>query len=202
MNGKFYGLASEKQSRILNGAIKQFAIMGYRKASMQDIASECGISKALLFHYFGSKICLFSFVYNHSYGLFVKSLKAFQYREGEDIFEMIRRSNIIKLDLFNQYPYLYKFLYKSYLEKDAEVQIVVKEKNLPQINDAMPDVSKYMDKSKLRDGILPEKALQLILWVSEGFLQNKLDANYNDPDTLFHDYNEWMDTLKLCLYKS
>lgn len=201
MNEKFHSLSAEKQTIILNGALKQFAIMGYRKASTQDIASECGISKALLFHYFGSKKDLFAYIYDHSFSLFIKRLSAFKYREGEDLFEMILRSNIIRLELFKEYPYLYKFLYRSYFEEDPDIRDIVKDKNIAQINEAMPAVIEHMDKSRLKKGIAPEKALQLILWVSEGYLQNRLDSNNYGTDTLLDGYNEWMDILKLCLYK-
>jgi TetR/AcrR family transcriptional regulator len=201
MNNKFCGLPAEKQSKIINGAMKQFAIMGYRKTSTQDIAQECGISKALLFHYFGSKKGLFEYVYNYSYDTVIESLKGFEYKENEDLFEMIHRSNVIKLELFRSHPYLYKFLYRSYFETDADVQEIVSSRNTSQINETAPVVIEHMDKSLLRDGIPPEKALQIILWVSEGFLQNKLDENDYDTDKLLDDYNEWMGTLKLCLYK-
>ena len=202
MNDRFFELAGEKQSAIVNGAMKQFATMGYKKASMQDIAAESGVSKALLFHYFGSKKDLFTYVYNHSFDLAKKSLTAFEYKQGEDLFEMILRSNLLKLDLFKAYPYLYKFTYKAYFEQDPDVQDIVSERNVAYLADSTPNVVKFMDQSLLRDGIAPEKALQIILWVSEGFLQSKLEKNDYDPDNLLCDYNEWMDVLKLCLYRS
>ncbi len=200
MNEKFFEQSEERQSAIVNGALKQFAVMGYKKASMQDIALECGVSKALLFHYFESKRNLFAYIYEYSFNLSAKSLASFEYRKDEDLFEMIYRSNLIKLDLFKAFPYLYKFIYKSYFEQDPEVQTLVKNKSADYMVRSMPNVVDYMDKSKLREGITPEKALQIILWVSEGFLQKKLDANDYDPDMLLRDFNEWMDTLKLCLY--
>ncbi len=201
MNVKFYELPEIKRTTIINGALKQFARVGYKKASMHDIAVECGVSKSLLFHYFGSKRDFFAFVYRYSFDLISEKLRSFEYRQGDDIFEMMRRANGIKLEVFKSHPYLYQFAYQSYFEQDPDVQDIVREKNTAYLFESTPKVIENMDKSKLRVGIAPEKAIQIILWVSEGFLQNKLIKNDSNPDKLFSEFNDWMDLLKLCLYE-
>ena len=45
----------EKQARILDAAVSVFAIYGYRRASMEDIAREAGMSRAALYQYFRNK---------------------------------------------------------------------------------------------------------------------------------------------------
>lgn len=49
----------DKQSRILNAAIKVFAEVGYSNASMDDIAACAGLTKPTLYKYFPSKDALF-----------------------------------------------------------------------------------------------------------------------------------------------
>ena len=61
MNEKFFDLKKEKQDRMINAALKVFGMRGYQFASTDDIVREAGISKGLLFHYFGSKLGLYSF---------------------------------------------------------------------------------------------------------------------------------------------
>ena len=51
MNEKFFDLKKEKQDRMINAALKVFALNGYRHASTDDIVREAAISKGLLFHY-------------------------------------------------------------------------------------------------------------------------------------------------------
>lgn len=201
MNAKFEELQAGKQVNIINASQKIFAKMGYRKASTADIALEAGISKSLLFHYFSSKLELFSYVFNYSIDLVVDGLKDFIYEENEDLFDMIGRANIIKIDLFKTHPYLYKFVYQSYFEEDIEVQAIVRKRNDALIIESYPDILKHMDRSKLKDDIFPEKALQIILWVSEGFLQDKLNSSDIDPDKLLSEFEDWMRILKVSLYK-
>ena len=50
MDDKFFDLKKEKQDRILNGALKIFALNGYKNGSTDVIVKEAGISKGLLFH--------------------------------------------------------------------------------------------------------------------------------------------------------
>ena len=66
MNEKFFDLKKEKQDRMINAALKVFALHGYRHACTDDIVKEAAISKGLLFHYFGSKLGVYAFVYDYS----------------------------------------------------------------------------------------------------------------------------------------
>ncbi|NVK14126.1 MAG: TetR/AcrR family transcriptional regulator [Rhodobacteraceae bacterium] len=45
----------EKRAQILKSAAKVFAESGYDRASMTQLARECGISKANIYHYYDSK---------------------------------------------------------------------------------------------------------------------------------------------------
>lgn len=48
----------EKRQAILKTAAKFFAENGYDRASMSQLAIECGVSKALIYHYYSSKEAL------------------------------------------------------------------------------------------------------------------------------------------------
>ncbi|MEX0338988.1 MAG: TetR/AcrR family transcriptional regulator [Arenibacterium sp.] len=49
---------SEKRAHILKTAARVFAEQGFARASMAQIAQECGISKANIYHYYSSKDAL------------------------------------------------------------------------------------------------------------------------------------------------
>jgi TetR/AcrR family transcriptional regulator len=56
----------DKREAILHRAAIAFARDGYDRASMAGLAAECGISKALLYHYYASKeALLFGILSNH-----------------------------------------------------------------------------------------------------------------------------------------
>jgi AcrR family transcriptional regulator len=52
-------LPDEKRKRIISISMEEFLNNGYSGASTNTITSKAGISKGLLFHYFGSKKELF-----------------------------------------------------------------------------------------------------------------------------------------------
>ena len=54
-NDQFLNLQAEKQNRIIQVAIKEFAQNAYVSASTNRIVKECGISKGSLFKYFTDK---------------------------------------------------------------------------------------------------------------------------------------------------
>mgnify|MGYP000914953748 CR=1 FL=1 len=66
MFSKFQSLKPEKQERILNAAIKEFAKKGYKNAVTDEIVKEANISKGALFHYFNNKRDLYLFLYDYS----------------------------------------------------------------------------------------------------------------------------------------
>ena len=51
----FENLPEEKRELILSTGIKAFSVNTYKDVSTDSITKQCGISKGLLFHYFGSK---------------------------------------------------------------------------------------------------------------------------------------------------
>ncbi len=55
-----------KRAEIMNVAARTFADAGYHGASMSALARECGVSKALIYHYYSSKeALLFDIIESH-----------------------------------------------------------------------------------------------------------------------------------------
>jgi AcrR family transcriptional regulator len=51
--------SEETKARILDAAVRRFAISGYNAASVDDICGEAGISKGAFYHHFPSKQAIF-----------------------------------------------------------------------------------------------------------------------------------------------
>lgn len=47
-------ISEEKREQIIRAAMKNFSKNGYRKTVMDEIVADAGVSKGLVFHYFGS----------------------------------------------------------------------------------------------------------------------------------------------------
>ncbi len=69
--------------------MEEFTIGGYENASTNKIVEKAGISKGLLFHYFGNKKGLFVYVYNY-YLSFERELYMKVDTKERDILERVK----------------------------------------------------------------------------------------------------------------
>ena len=65
---KFEQLPEEKQSRIVDASISEFAEKDYETASMNTVVNQAGISKGSLFNYFKTKSVLYDHIYQLALG--------------------------------------------------------------------------------------------------------------------------------------
>ena len=86
MNEKFFDLKKEKQDRMINGAMKVFALNGFQRASTDEMVKEAGISKGLWFHYFDNKIGLYTFVVDYAIKYMNMELSASLNADPSDFF--------------------------------------------------------------------------------------------------------------------
>lgn len=110
MNEKFFDIKKEKQDRIINAALKIFALGGYRQASTDDMVREAGISKGLLFHYFISKEGLFEFICDYSVKYARMEIGTVARGVETDYFTLCRQLELAKYQVMKQFPYMVLFL--------------------------------------------------------------------------------------------
>lgn len=128
MNDKFFDLKKEKQDRMINAALKVFGLKGYQYASTDDIVKEAGISKGLLFHYFGSKLGLYSFIYDYSVRFMSMEIKAAVDAEETNFFTLQKQIEAGRLPVLKNYPYMQLFLEKCGTESAGEARDAIDEK--------------------------------------------------------------------------
>lgn len=197
----FEKLETAKQQKIIDAAYEVFARHGYKKASMKDIAEAAGISKSVLFKYFSTKENLYTYIFRLASDSIREADKtartaALEARET-DIFSLMRRSVRSRLSLFTRYPWLYRFSYTAAFDTDDFVKtLVVEELQPPGSHDSEAHAAGYQG---LRGDITEAAARQLIFWVSQGYLEDKLLRDETDPTTLVDGYEAWIDTLEKLL---
>lgn len=72
----FWALPKERQNEIINTAMSIFAKLGYKKASTNDIAQAIGVSKSMIFHYFGTKKQLYLYLVNCTCDLMIQTFES------------------------------------------------------------------------------------------------------------------------------
>lgn len=200
MNDKFFNLKREKQDRFINAALKVFSEHGYQKASTDDMVREAGISKGLLFHYFGSKLGLYEFVYNYSTKLFMMEYGGILSSDKVDFFEVQKQMELAKRNIMVSYPYMNIFLERAFREESFDVLSVVAA-SMDQYSDELAKIYSRADISNFKEDVDPSAILKMCLFVSDGVLNEQFRNGRIDPDAYYTEVVAYLDVLERNLYK-
>lgn len=188
MNERFYLLPAEKQRRIINAAYKVFAENSYKKAPMAEIAGAGHISKALLFHYFGSKKELYLYLWRSSLEATRRAMRENRVTETEDFFEMIRRSLAARCALMRTHPYLYLFSLKAYYEQEPDIKAMVQGSYQKELEHSGAVIWSKVELAGFRPDVDVRLLYQEILWISDGYIRQMLSAGAIDTFQMEEDF--------------
>ena len=199
MNEKFFSLPEDRQHVMLNAGFAVFSRNAYKKASMDDVAREAGMSKALLFHYFESKSGLYLYLHHYAMDYLVERLSSQLYADGEtDFFALLARSQALKLEILRDHPDLMQFLVKGYFEESDEVSPDVRGRLFELVAASGAKFASRADASKFVDGVSVDEAANIVLWFSDGFMRAQPAEKLADMDALNAEYLDHLDVLRRC----
>ena len=200
MNAKFFDLKKEKQDRMINAAIKIFALNGYRHASTDEIVREAAISKGLLFHYFENKLGVYTFVYDYSVRYMTLELKSTVESGEDDVFELMKQSERARMQAMRGYPYMQQFLNRSMSEDVSEALLAIEEKrNI--LLDAYQGIRNQMNFNSLPKGMDGDKLYKMLDFTIKGLMTERfLDASFQ-PEMLYEEIVEYIDMMKQIVYR-
>lgn len=201
MNSKFFDLKKEKQDRIINAALKGFALQGYRHAGTDEMVKEAAISKGLLFHYFESKIGLYRFVYNYSVRYMSLELKSTVNAKEKDLFEVIRQKELARMQVMKGYPYMQQFLNRSMLEDSPEALDAVEDRRLG-FQKTLEEIDGQIDLGLLPEGVDGEKLRKMLDFTIRGLMTEKLLEATFRPEALYEEICGYLDMTRQLVYKT
>jgi AcrR family transcriptional regulator len=198
---RFLALPEDKRKAIIDGAMRVFGNAPYKKASASDIAKAAGISKGMVFHYFGCKKNLYIFLANYSSQRIVDAYLSSSCSHNPDFFERVKQTVKIKMKVLNEYPYMLKFLTSFFFERDEEVKDDVLNflANGEELRNsiALPKI----DEKKFKDGIKPELVMNLITRYTEGYVSHFGEGNNINIDALLLEFDQCLSMMKNNFYK-
>jgi AcrR family transcriptional regulator len=111
---------AERAEQMLTVAIEEFAARGYANASMAEIAAQAGISKPLVYQYFGSKDGLYLACLHRVAGSLVARLEAAQLDEDDSVLARVTTLQAVFEALAPQ-PTAWRLLYDTTLPAVGEI---------------------------------------------------------------------------------
>jgi AcrR family transcriptional regulator len=206
---KFLAIEAEKQKRILNAAMKEF-LGGFKNASTDVIVREAGISKGLLFHYFGTKENLYDFLIDRAIEIVTAEFLERINAPSDDIFESIWQMSLLKQEISRKFPAIFEFLSCAYLDAKACPAKTHLGKFTELRNQKLAEIYEHCDKSLFRDDVCPQKAIQIVQWSLQGWVESKtalmspetvgaeMTENY---DAYLAEMREYLEIFRKCFYK-
>lgn len=200
MNEKFFDLKKEKQDRMINAALKIFAQGGYKHASTDDIVGEAGISKGLLFHYFGSKLGLYSFLYDYSVRFMKLELTGAVSSTEQDYFEILRLMEYARLQVLKNYPYMQQFLNRCRREDVSEALVAI-ERQRSVLSDVQAVLKNQADRSRFKAEVDYEKLDQMLTYTLNGLMNAHFEDASFHPDMLYEESCAYLNMMKTLSYR-
>lgn len=200
---KFFSLPVEKQNTILDAALLAFGTNGYKKTSVKDVASAAGISKAMVFHYFGTKKALYLYLIELCGRIFVKEVNEKFDSSVTDFFDRILLASEIELSVMKAHPAIPLFLNSIYFEKDAEVKdeiraVFVNEEGKKFRNRI---AFKGTDVSKFKKGVDPQLVMKMLLWIAYGYVSMSPGLSDKSLEDFDQDFKNLIRLLRNNLYQ-
>ncbi|MCL2037076.1 MAG: TetR/AcrR family transcriptional regulator [Oscillospiraceae bacterium] len=197
---KFLSMEAEKRDRIINAAMEEFN-KGYKKATTDEIVKQAGISKGLLFHYFGSKENLYEFIIEYAIDVMVKEYFALINFEQRDFIERMWQMLLLKIDLSYKYPIMFDFVTTAYKEQKSESLKKLYGNSFGMVSSK---IFADIDEGLFRDDIDPKMAINVIYWTHLSYSTAQLERiNSTSLKDYQKEYDKFLEEIKayLSLFK-
>lgn len=180
----------KKYERIIQAALKQFAKQGYQRANTEDIAIAAGVSKGLVFHYFGNKQKLYERTISDVIDCLNEQSKDVFEKEYADLVEVVVASTQHKLNLERTFPDHIHLLIASYAQKKMlpdKIQVKLDHYLAENMAIAQQLLTKIINKLPLKKNISREDVVRLVLGVfNQIYLESLTFLEENQQVTEIH----------------
>jgi AcrR family transcriptional regulator len=198
---KFISLPIEKQNVIIDAALRAFGANGYKKASISDIATAAGISKAMIFHYFGTKKAMYLYLIDLCGSIIMNEVNENFDDNITDFFERIKMSSRIEASIMKRQAAIPSFLTSVYFETDSEVK-----EDIKALFDRGEDFRNKIafegvDTSKFKDEVDLKLFMKMLSWIADGYAKQLSNQSEVDFDILLEEFDQCLDMLKNNFYK-
>ena len=188
MNEKFFSLPQEKQQKIINAGYRVFSQNSYKNSPMNEIATEAGISKSLLFHYFRNKKELYFFLWDKCAEKTIEVLTQYGCYNQGDLFESMERGMRAKMEIIRQYPDMANFTIRAFYEKDVEISAAIQESYHRYFNLKEDRTRVNLDPAQFIPGLDISQMYREMYWASEGYLWEMVQRGNVDMKQMERDF--------------
>jgi AcrR family transcriptional regulator len=169
----FRHLPPDKQARVLDAALAEFADQGYQAASLNRVVAQAGIAKGSLYQYFPNKEGIFHYLFQYALKLVRRTLTAVKEETiEENFFVRLEKSLLAGVAFSRAHPRIFSLYLKIQFDKHAPFR----EEFLAAVRRHAADyfaslVRQAQRRGELRPGVPRAAVLFLLDAVFDRFLQ-------------------------------
>ena len=208
----FHRLDKDRQEQVLQAAMLVFSRHGYRKTSTQQVAEAAGISKGMVFHYFGSKQALFELLCQQAtdyFQLWSDAMK--QEIQGMDYIARFSWLSRHKLESYLKNPEIFAFSSMLLMQPEhcsVSPQVQDSCQRLQQLQQtAFLELAHSGNTQHFREDLPPEDIQRYITHILEGYSQEVMASLKGQSLDQLQDSPSWaafdqlLSHLRLLFYK-
>lgn len=203
---KFESLDPDKQKKILDSALMEFAEKGYGQASTNRIVKQAGIGKGMLFYYFKNKKDLYEYLIEYSLNFIIDGYLSLVDKNETDFIKRLKGACQIKMKAQLENEHVFNFMGTVMLTKDLDLppHLQKRYEQLQQQGYAL--LYEGIDKTLFRKDVDVDKAFNLIRWGVDGYQQDLLQRLQGkkmtelDFDPYWDEFYAYIEILKKSFY--
>jgi TetR/AcrR family transcriptional regulator len=169
----FRGLPPDKQERVLDAALSEFADRGYQAASLNRLVAQAGIAKGSLYQYFPNKEGIFRHIFHYALGLVRRTLTTVKEETLEEsFFTRLEQSLLAGVRFLREHPRVFSLYLKIQFDRNVpfrEELLAAVRRHATEYFDSL--VRRARLRGELRIGMSQDAALFLLDAVFDRFLQ-------------------------------
>lgn len=206
MYERFHELDAEKQQRIIDASLEEFAENGYELANTNELVKKANIGKGMLFRYFGSKAGLFLYLADYCFDRIEKELFDRLDLNDRDIFSRYRQLEQLKAPMLKKNSAVYSFAAVAMNTQNKELIDGMHEKKR-RFTQSANRIYNNLDTSRFRDETSVDKVVKIIAWTVSSFERELLPKAgellkaSDAQDKLFQEFDDYLKIMEQNFYK-
>ncbi|WP_142827554.1 TetR/AcrR family transcriptional regulator [Planococcus soli] len=203
---KFESLDPDKQKKILDSALMEFAEKGYGQASTNRIVKQAGIGKGMLFYYFKNKKDLYEYLIEYSLNFIIDSYLSLVDKNEADFIKRLKGACQIKMKAQMENEHVFNFMGTVMLTKDLDLPPHLQKRYEQLQQQGYELLYEGIDKTLFRKDVDVDKAFNLIRWGVDGYQQDLLQRLQGkkmtelDFDPYWDEFYAYIEILKKSFY--
>lgn len=203
---KFENLDAEKQQKILNSALMEFAENGYKQASTNRIVKQANIGKGMLFYYFKNKQDLYEYLIEYSLDFILNGYLNLVDITETDFINRLKGAAQLKMKAQLENEHVFNFMGTVMLANELELPLHLQERYEQLKMQGYALLYEGIDHTLFRKDVDVDKAYNLIRWGVDGYQQELLQklkgkkVTELDFEPYWNEFYEYLDILKKSFY--